>query len=561
MDDITAFSYKGGNGLRPSGNGLRLAVYSFLWFFIASLICGGAWAAGAHRLMAAGDSAFGILPMALGKPAGCHWEDGRVLNDASVADGLGVFGGAVCPTEREPMEYVPYYWHDGGWVQAQQPGELYYDGYIDAVSADPAAPVMVYVMRRSDGDDTTFDGLALVVVEAGQEPVELAPLADMRLVAGRAEISANGNVVVAQSGTGDWEIGYTYRATRWVRMGAGWSAAEDIGEGAAVAASADGQIIVGNGDGETWGATGGKGWVWVGDDKGGGAVTSLGDDARVTDISQSGSVIIGSRPEPCDPDQWCDYYPVPVFWAEEGGEWVVHDLPRVDGAEGYVIAVAEIESQPVILGQWLFFDSFTIRAAVWLQEESGAYGAPLMLETLGANPDSIAYAMDINREGVVLGWSELKPWGDGSSVVWSLKEALPFRINPGIGDAWYNPETDGQGFFINVWEDIQTMFVGWYTYGAGAADGSHYWMTAQGPYSDNVGQLEITLSEGGAFDSPQPAPQRAPDGTMTIEFKSCLEGTVSYDIPSIGRQGAIPIRRLTHDQVFYCESRSVPGGE
>jgi hypothetical protein len=561
VDDITVFSHKGGNGFRPSGNGFRLAVYSFL-IFIALLICGGAWAAGSYRLMAAGESAFGILPAPLGKPWGCDWAEARVLNGASVTDGLVAFGGAVCPTERDPMEFVPYYWESGNWVLAQPPGEIYYDGYIDAVSADPAKPVMVYSMRRSDGDETTPDALVLVVVEAGQEPFELLPLADMRLVVGRAAISADGNVVLGHSASGDWDVGYNYRAVRWIRQAAGWSEPEDIGEGTAVAASADGRIVIGNGDGDTSGnAKGGNAWVWTAGDAGTGDVTSLGPDARVLDITHSGSMIVGTRPEPCNPGDWCDFYGWPVYWVRVDGQWVMHDLPALYGIAPSVVAVAEIDGRAAILGDVYIDRSGGIfRAVVWQPDENGAYTEPLELETLGANPETWALALDINNEGIVLGWSELKPWGSSSGVIWSLKEALPFQINPGIGDAWYNPETDGQGFFINVWENIQTMFVGWYTYGAGAADGSHYWMTAQGPYSDNVGQLEITLSEGGAFDSTQPAPQRTPDGTMTIEFRSCLEGTVTYDIPSIGRQGTIPIRRLTHDQVFYCESRAMPGG-
>lgn len=559
MEDIAAFSAKGGNGLRPSGNGFRLAVYSFL--FLNSFLFGGAtWAAASHRLMAAGENAFGILPMSLGKPSECHFESVRALNGGSYSDGLLVVGDAYCPTDQGTSESFPYVWTDGGWVRMPLPGDPFYDGYIVAVSEDPAQPVMLTAVRRRDGGDVLADGLALLVADADGEPAELAPLSDMRLVVGRAALSANGNVVVAHSATGDYWAGYAYRAVRWIRTGNGWSAPEDIGEGTAISVSADGRVIVGNGDGEDLGATGGKGWIWVADGEGGGNVTSLGEDSRVVDITHSGSMVIGSRPEPCNPDAWCDFYPVPVYWVQEGGQWVMHDLQTGSG-EVNAIAVAEIEGQPVILGEWLFLDTFTMRAGVWLPDENGAFGAPLMLETIGANPDSLAFAYDINREGIVLGWSELKPWGDGSSVLWSLKEALPFRINPGIGDAWYNPETSGQGFFINVWEDIQKIFVGWFTYGIGASDGSHYWITAQGAYSDNAAELEITLSSGGAFDSPEPSPEQTPDGTMTLEFTSCLEGTVSYDIPSIGRQGTIPIRRLTHDQVFYCESRSVPGAD
>jgi hypothetical protein len=237
----------------------------------------------------------------------------------------------------------------------------------------------------------------------------------------------------------------------------------------------------------------------------------------------------------------------------------MHDLPTVAGADARAVAVAEIDGQAVILGEWVSFDPFTIRAGVWLPDENGAYGPPLMLETIGANPETIAFAFDINREGIVLGWSELKPWDEGTTVLWSLKETLPFQINPGISDAWYNPDSDGQGFLVMVWEEIGTMFAGWFTYGADSAEGKNYWMTAQGPYQENTGELAVTVSQNGAFDSPQPAPQKTPDGTLTITYSSCLEGTVTYDIPSIGRQGTIPIRRLTHDQVYQCESMAVPG--
>jgi len=34
-----------------------------------------------------------------------------------------------------------------------------------------------------------------------------------------------------------------------------------------------------------------------------------------------------------------------------------------------------------------------------------------------------------------------------------------FLINSGLSDAWYFRETDGQGFLIIVWEDIQRVFL------------------------------------------------------------------------------------------------------
>jgi len=64
-----------------------------------------------------------------------------------------------------------------------------------------------------------------------------------------------------------------------------------------------------------------------------------------------------------------------------------------------------------------------------------------------------------------------------------------FQINPGLNDAWYNPATDGQGFLVTVFPDIQEMFVAWFTFDterppedvtAQLGDPGHRWLTAQG---------------------------------------------------------------------------------
>ena len=39
-----------------------------------------------------------------------------------------------------------------------------------------------------------------------------------------------------------------------------------------------------------------------------------------------------------------------------------------------------------------------------------------------------------------------------------------FQINAGLNDAWYNPLTDGQGFFVTVYPDRQLVFLSWFTY-------------------------------------------------------------------------------------------------
>lgn len=137
-----------------------------------------------------------------------------------------------------------------------------------------------------------------------------------------------------------------------------------------------------------------------------------------------------------------------------------------------------------------------------------------------------------------------------------------FRINAGLNDAWFNPETNGQGFFIVVYPDIETMFLSWFTFDTQRPDESvtaqlgepgHRWLTALGNFSGNQAVLDISVSRGGVFDNGEPVPAVSPDGTVVVEFTDCSTGTVSYDIPSIGQQGVIPIQRVAPDNVALCE--------
>jgi len=59
-----------------------------------------------------------------------------------------------------------------------------------------------------------------------------------------------------------------------------------------------------------------------------------------------------------------------------------------------------------------------------------------------------------------------------------------------LNDAWYNPETDGQGFFITVFPDLGFLSLAWFTYDtelpaedaeANLGDAGHRWITALGP--------------------------------------------------------------------------------
>jgi len=142
-------------------------------------------------------------------------------------------------------------------------------------------------------------------------------------------------------------------------------------------------------------------------------------------------------------------------------------------------------------------------------------------------------------------------------------DPAPFLINGGLNDAWTNPETPGQGFFITVFPDIAKIFLAWFTYDTERppqdvtsllGDPGHRWLTAFGSYADNQAVLDIEVTQGGVFDAPNPATTQDLNGTIILEFSDCNAGAVSYDITSIDRQGVIPIERIALDNVLLCES-------
>ena len=142
--------------------------------------------------------------------------------------------------------------------------------------------------------------------------------------------------------------------------------------------------------------------------------------------------------------------------------------------------------------------------------------------------------------------------------------ANDFRFNAGLNDAWYNPETPGQGFFITVFPDLGLVFLAMFSFETAALDGNppsllgdsrHRWLTAIGSYDGDSATLNMTLTRGGVFDSGTPLVERISDyGTFVLHFTDCNSGTISYDIPAAGLAGEIPIQRVVEDNAALCEA-------
>jgi len=133
-------------------------------------------------------------------------------------------------------------------------------------------------------------------------------------------------------------------------------------------------------------------------------------------------------------------------------------------------------------------------------------------------------------------------------------DGLEAQINVGHAGAWFNPETSGQGQFIDVEPETQFMFVSWFTFTDAASDHpfEQRWLTAQGNYSGNTAELDLWETLGGRFDDPQEV-TRARIGEVTLSFNDCEQGLMSYSIDEEELQGEFPLNRVIPGSGNVCE--------
>lgn len=231
-------------------------------------------------------------------------------------------------------------------------------------------------------------------------------------------------------------------------------------------------------------------------------------------------------------------------------------------ADGCSITGGEMyrgNAYPNLYGSYLFGDYCTGR--IWsLENVDGNWlTTPLSdtdfrIQTFGRAEDHSIYVTHRSGGVYLISDGEVKPEG--------------LTMNAGFNDAWYNPITDGQGFFITVFPDLGVTSVAWFTYDtelppddatSNLGDPGNRWITATGPYADNQAVMDITLTSNGIFDTPTEVKRTDPpgsDGTLTLTFESCTSGTIEYVIPSINMSGSVPIQRVANDNVALCEALS-----
>ncbi len=166
--------------------------------------------------------------------------------------------------------------------------------------------------------------------------------------------------------------------------------------------------------------------------------------------------------------------------------------------------------------------------------------------------------------GAISDLVDTDPSNDTNVDETSIYVFTEFEINAGLNDAWFNPATDGQGFFITVFPDLGFVSLAWFTYDtelppedatANLGDPGHRWLTALGAIDGDMTEMNISITSGGIFDTPPDEGfMRMDDGTIILKFNNCNEGTVTYDIPSIDADGVVPIQRVAIDNVALCNA-------
>jgi hypothetical protein len=138
-------------------------------------------------------------------------------------------------------------------------------------------------------------------------------------------------------------------------------------------------------------------------------------------------------------------------------------------------------------------------------------------------------------------------------------DAFDFTIKPGISGTWYDPDHDGEGWFVELLDE-NTALVYWFTYtppGVGG-DRAQAWIGGVGKIKGS----SIVVSSAGSYISSGPSfgPDFDPDqvalhpwGKFVLSFSDCNGGVMYYQSDDLDfGNGSLDLVRLTHIDTLDC---------
>jgi len=480
-----------------------------------------------------------------------------------------------------------YEWSDSTWTQlgADIDGDAAseYTGFSVSLSSDGNRLAVGAIWNHDSGHARVYQWSGMVWTQLGTDidgeaagdhsgwSVSLSSDGN-RLAIGADENDGNG------TGSGHVRI-YEWSDSTWTQLGADidGEAAYDYSGSSVSLSSGGNRLVIGAGGNDGNGMNSGhvrvyewsdSTWTQLGADIDGeaagdwsGAGTSLSPDGNRLAIGAGGNDGNGDHAGHVRVYEWSG-----MVWTQLGA-----DIDGESAADSSGAVSLSSDGSRLVIGapgndgngsgsgharvyQW--------SGTVWVQ-----LGADIDGEAVGDHSgESVSLSSDGNRLAIGAGGNDGNGTGSGHVRVYDLSMFNVFRINPGLNDAWYNPLTDGQGFYINIFPDLGVGSLSWFTYDtelpgvdatANLGDPGHRWLTAVGPIVDNQVFMEIELTSDGIFDTPAEITRTDPpgsDGTIILTFEGCNSATVEYDIPSINRQGIVPIRRVANDNIVLCEA-------
>lgn len=161
---------------------------------------------------------------------------------------------------------------------------------------------------------------------------------------------------------------------------------------------------------------------------------------------------------------------------------------------------------------------------------------------VSAAPMSFSQAFD--NEGAFPYYCEPhgSPGGFGMAGIVTVDGSISSGIDFCVTGSWFNAETDGQGFSIEIIPSTNSLLVYWFTYESDG--GKQQWLVGAGTIDGNRAEIEIVRPQGGKFVDPT-APSNTPWGSGVFEFLDPLNGTFSFTSDADGSSDSFPITRIT----------------